>query len=509
MVVYRSAPRTHSGQTRPKTTKPTTHSSLQLMKPRFFTAATIALLMTTFAAFGAEKKPLKVFILAGQSNMVGMAKENTIQAIGLDPATAPMLKDLLDKDGNPVVCDQVTICTPAKGEGDKAQEERFGKLQTGYGGGKGTSIGPEYGFGIYAHKMLGEPILIIKTAQGGRDLMNQFRPPSAGPLPPADELTIETLKKKGMDLEEENKRRLNEAGGFQYRWMMAYIKKVLADPKRVCPDYDPEAGYELAGFAWFQGYNDFIGGYYPYVDPNGGKGSLKDYSEYTRLLGCFIRDIRKELNAPKLPFVIGVFGMDGKNPNSPNITAFRKAQAATAELPEFKGNVVNVFTENYWPEEISKMMNQVNALNQAKGEVNLEGEALAAWKAYKANRDLMKADDQPKKGKKNKGGEDEGGDDEAADAGNGGGGDVAGVDAGKPGKEQQEAKNAGKDLFRERFRANKELSRKLHVALFGEEGAKLLEVGMSNQSYHYWGSAKFYTRAGKAFAETLIEMGKK
>ena len=115
-------------------------------------------------------KPLKVFILSGQSNMVGMASTKTFPAIGMDPLTAPMLKDLLDKDGKPVVFDEVYICKAGDGEGPKAPVERFGKLEAGYGGGNGSNIGPEYTFGIYMHKMLNEPILIIKVARGGRDL---------------------------------------------------------------------------------------------------------------------------------------------------------------------------------------------------------------------------------------------------------------------------------------------------------------------------------------------------
>jgi Carbohydrate esterase, sialic acid-specific acetylesterase len=461
-------------------------------------------------ASGAKKKPLKVFILAGQSNMVGMGSVSTFPAIGMDPATAPILKDILDKDGNPVVCEEVYICKPGGEDPDnaKAPEEKFGKLEVGYGGGKGVRVGPEYGFGIYAYKMLREPILIIKTARGGRDLFNQFRPPSAGPLPPPDEATIEGLKKKGGDLEAEKTRRLNKDGGLQYRWMMDYVKNVLKDPKRVCPAYDPEAGFELAGFAWLQGYNDFIGGNYPYVDPNAGKASLKDYSEYTRLLGCFIRDIRKELNAPKLPFVIGVFGMDGKQPKNPNITAFRKAQAATAELPEFKGNVVNIMLEDFWPEEISKMMDEVNALMRTKGKVNLQGEALAAWNAYKTNKDLMEGKDQPKTAKKKKGKDDgdDGDNDTSVNDDDANDTDLADSGNKKLTKEQPQDKNPEKNQFKERFRADKELKKKFYEVYFGPEKAKLLEVGMSNQGYHYWGSAKFYTLSGKAFAEKLVEI---
>jgi|GEM_PF-6227112 alpha-galactosidase len=37
-------------------------------------------------------KPLKVYVLAGQSNMQSLAHKKTFAAIGEDPKTAPMLK---------------------------------------------------------------------------------------------------------------------------------------------------------------------------------------------------------------------------------------------------------------------------------------------------------------------------------------------------------------------------------------------------------------------------------
>lgn len=57
----------------------------------------------------AEAKPLKVFILAGQSNMEGPANIKTIDYIGDDPATAPMHKQMVGADGKPVVCDHAWI----------------------------------------------------------------------------------------------------------------------------------------------------------------------------------------------------------------------------------------------------------------------------------------------------------------------------------------------------------------------------------------------------------------
>ena len=88
--------------------------------------------------------------------------------------------------------------------------------------------------------------------------------------------------------------------------MIEHVRKVLADIKRVAPEYDPKQGYELAGFVWFQGFNDMINDWtYDDGDQPGG------YALYTKLLALFIRDVRKDLSAPKMPFVIGVMGIDG------------------------------------------------------------------------------------------------------------------------------------------------------------------------------------------------------
>ena len=55
------------------------------------------------------KKPFKVFILAGQSNMEGHAKVETFDYIGDDPATAPLLKRMRGADGKATVCDGTWI----------------------------------------------------------------------------------------------------------------------------------------------------------------------------------------------------------------------------------------------------------------------------------------------------------------------------------------------------------------------------------------------------------------
>ncbi len=303
-------------------------------------------------------KPLKVFILAGQSNMQGHANISTLNSMKDDPKTAPILKEILNDKGQPRVCEKVWISSVGcAGDGWSQVIEQKGKLGAGFGASP-QKIGPEYTFGIYMEKMLNEPILIIKTSWGGRNLHTDFRPPSAGPKT-FNEYTLSQWKKRKID-EKEEMAKINKNVGVFYRHMIEHVKKVLADIKRVVPDYDPAQGYELAGFAWFQGFNDIIDDwtYHDRMKPGG-------YDLYADLFAHFIRDVRKDLNAPKMPFVIGVMGIGGiKEGKKPPHLYFRAAQAAPALLPEFKGNVFIVKTELFWDDELDQLKEKRDALNR-------------------------------------------------------------------------------------------------------------------------------------------------
>ena len=145
--------------------------------------SSLALALLGVAVSHAQAKPLKVFVLAGQSNMQGHAHVRTLDVLGLDPKTAPMLEEIRNSDGTPRTIEQVWISSIGS-----SPEEKHGKLTVGYGASKeNEKIGPELTFGIYMQKLLGEPVLIIKTAWGGKSINTDFRPPSAGPFEFRDE----------------------------------------------------------------------------------------------------------------------------------------------------------------------------------------------------------------------------------------------------------------------------------------------------------------------------------
>ena len=324
------------------------------------------------------QKPLQIFILAGQSNMQGHAQVRTFEHIGLDPATAPMLAEMQNPDGTPKVCERVWISSI--GCGQQELQEQTGKLTAGFGAASnGPKIGPELTFGLYMQKCTDAPILLIKTSWGGKSINTDFRPPGAGPYA-FNETQLAQFQKQGKDIEALKSEKA-KATGVYYRLMIEHVRKVLADIKRVVPDYDAAQGYELAGFVWFQGWNDLVDtGTYPNRDKPGG------YDAYSETMAHFIRDVRKDLDAPKLPFVIGVLGVGGpveefradQQRYKSTYVNFRAAMAAPAKLPEFQGNVAAVFTEKYWDRELSDARAKEDALKQQAKKLVAEGKMTPA-----------------------------------------------------------------------------------------------------------------------------------
>lgn len=310
---------------------------------------------------------LKVFILAGQSNMQGHAHVRTFGAMALSPETAPLLEQMVGPDGQPKVCERVWITCIGCGE-----NEMTGRLTAGFGAqARGPKIGPEFTFGLEMEKRLPNPILIIKTAWGGKSLNTDFRPPGAGPYE-FNQTQLEALRRQGKDIAAAKAAKA-EATGRYYRLMMEHIRNVLADPARVCPAYDPAAGYEVAGFVWFQGWNDMVDrGTYPKRDQPGG------YELYSRLLAQLIRDVRAELGVPELPFVIGVMGVGGPTAQCPPEEQrhrtvhqnFRDAMAAPASMPEFAGTVAAVLTERYWDQEVAALRRRERELKPRLDAIN-------------------------------------------------------------------------------------------------------------------------------------------
>jgi hypothetical protein len=414
------------------------------LRDRFRDVAPLGLLLAAIcSAVPVQAAPLKVFILAGQSNMEGHARIETFDHIGDDPATAPLLARMRGPDGKPAVCDGVWMSYLTGHHDGSANGEGTGRLTAGFGARgdrptkDGGKIGPEFTFGLAMDAAFQEPVLLIKTAWGGKSLHTDFRPPGAGPY------VLNDYQRKlyhgppghGVpeDMEKWFAQKKADTGRF-YGMMIEHVRRVLADPKRVVPGYDAAQGYELAGFVWLQGFNDLVDGH---VYPERGKPGRFDV--YGDLLAQFVRDVRKDLAAPTLPFVIGVLGVDGLKAGR-DIVEFRKAMAAPAALPEFQGRVVAVETAPFWSEDLGAIDRKHEQVRQMRHFLNSK------------HKDHANAD-------------------------------------GHMTEKEKEA-----------------YVKKYESELISPAEAALWKRGASNAGYHYLGSAKTFALMGQAFADALLRL---
>jgi len=248
-------------------------------------------------------RPVQVFILAGQSNMEGAGAihgnekrnggQGSLAYLVKAPKTAPRFAHLVDAKGEWRVRDDVSI----------AYFDRKGGLTVGYGS-RNTSIGPELQFGHVVGDAIEAPVLIIKTAWGGKSLAKDFRPPSSG----------------------------GEVGPY-YTKMIETIREVLKDMESDFPQYKG-CGYEIAGFGWHQGWNDGC--------------SPGPVAEYETNMVNFIRDVRRDLGVKDMPFVIANSGFGGWNQKIDRRLGIMKAQADAANHPDFKQTAACVETRDFF-----------------------------------------------------------------------------------------------------------------------------------------------------------------
>lgn len=303
---------------------------------------------------------LKVYILAGQSNMQGHGQASTVSYMGYDPQTKPLHDKIVDENGNLRVYENIRIAAYSE-TGPGNDKMKAGPLTMGYGSdlASDTVCGPELAFGITMAERLGEPILIIKTAWGGKSLNTDFRPRSAGKyeLPPDTQALWDRYPNGAHGIPSQADRPTFWAGkekatGHYYRLMVKHVNETLADIKSVYPAYDPVQGYEIAGFVWFQGWNDMCDST-TYPDRNNPGG----YAEYTTLMAHFIRDVRQAFKAPGMHFVIGVIGVEGDKAKG-GLANLRSDMAAPAAMEEFSGTVAAVETKDFWDYRMAVMSRQ-------------------------------------------------------------------------------------------------------------------------------------------------------
>lgn len=305
----------------------------------------VSLGLDSVALAGEEGERVKVFLLAGQSNMEGHGQLRSLDHLGTDPEHGELLAKLKADDGSWAARDDVTIVW-------RANEKGSGPLTVGWGY-REHEVGPELMFGTLMGERYDQPVLLIKVAWGGKDVFCDFRSPSAGP--PTGDAAALLAKER----EKGNEREV----GFFYRKMIEEIRAGLDHLEELVPGYAGE-GYELAGMAWFQGWND-------YCRWREAPGVIEEYPD---TLAAMFRDLRKELDAPTMPIVVGEMGVGGEaieerardgDEAAKRMMAFRRAQRAVAEDRSL-AHVTFVPTARFWDVRLEELSRRRDEHRQAK-----------------------------------------------------------------------------------------------------------------------------------------------
>ena len=278
-----------------------------------------------FSGSALAEDTVKVFILAGQSNMEGKAKNSLYEHQATDPGTAGHFAHLR-KDGKWTERQDVFI----------KYLKRHGNLTLGYGSPKRTGVELEFGHAMGNH--FEEPVILLKAAWGGHSLHEKFRPPSAG-MPPQSKLE-QMLSQRRERVQKQNEKKnkndplptmedVTRPFGMSWRNMLGEVNELRDSYGTLFPALKGRK-LEIAGFVWFQGWNDMYGG-----------AEL----EYATNMKHFINDVRKELEIPELPFVIGVMGQNQSKPAKGAMAVIQEAQLSMERVPAFRGNVKAVRTD--------------------------------------------------------------------------------------------------------------------------------------------------------------------
>ena len=295
------------------------------MRTRFAVYPAALLIAITGLAEAAPAKPVKIFILSGQSNMTGRGglgdlnkpaadQKATLVRYIMAPENVEKYKFLHDgkqKDkGGWTVRDDVFI-TVGDWPHDATTGGKHGGLAPNYGGFRSVGFGPELGIGHALGDFYKEPVLLVKVAFGGCSLSVDMRPPSSG-----------------------------GKLGEKYPQIVKATTEAIEHLPEIIPGYKKEDGYEITGFFWNQGESDL---------------SPEASSEYEKNLVNLVTDLRKDVKAPDMKIVVATTGFGGrelvsftKDEQKVAIGKILAAQLTLPTRPEFKGAAATTETRDFY-----------------------------------------------------------------------------------------------------------------------------------------------------------------
>ena len=280
-----------------------------------------------FKTWDNDPNGIKVFILAGQSNMVGYGNVETgnsgagtvgsLRYLAVNDASLPDYNyaSLLTNPAQPATSAFRTRSDVKvwwrDGGANLGGTVRKGDLGPPFKGADNARIGPEFAFGhVIGDFYPSNNVLIVKSAWGGRSLVQDFRPPSA-------------VAARG-----------GRVGDF-FSAIIDDTRDVLTNLDTEFPEWSGQ-GYQIVGFGWHQGFNDLI--------------DATASAEYKDNLPDLIKNVREVFGKPNLPFAIASTGMDAGPVEPPPYAGYRtieKAQLWVAGVPK-PANVLSTDARPFW-----------------------------------------------------------------------------------------------------------------------------------------------------------------
>ena len=285
-----------------------------------------------------QDKPVQVFILLGQSNMLGFGRIDPIDKPGTLSRLVKQQEKyphLIDDQGRWTERKDVRNVHVMDARGDFKNLLNFRDMKNEWLTVKKGHIGPELQFGYIMGHLHDEPVLILKACIGNRSLGWDLLPPGSERYE-YDGKTYAGYKDNPSSwVEGQPKKEVAWYAGRQYDADTTHAKEVLKNLEKYYPGYQGQ-GYEIAGFVFWQGHKD---------------QNAAHASRYEQNLVHFIKTLRQDFQTPDAKFVLATIAFGGDALSGHGLT-IANAQLAvsgeTGKYPEFRGNVKAIDARPFW-----------------------------------------------------------------------------------------------------------------------------------------------------------------
>lgn len=297
-------------------------------------------------------QPVKVYIMLGQSNMLGFGRvgpEETIGSLEFLVKQKSKYPHLIDDAGKWMTRLDVRYVHVMDPRGvDYKELGKFNDVRNEWLT-PNKSFGPELGFGHVVGDFHDQPVLLLKACIGNRSLGWDLLPPGSERFEFDGKIyagykDVSNFWEKGAQ-----PKPVPWYAGRQYDADTAHANAVLENLEKYYPGYQGQ-GYEVAGFVWWQGHKD---------------QSAALAHRYEQNLVRLIKSLRHDFDSPDAKFVLATgCGNPGRDGFGLQIAEAQLAvDGGNEKYSDFKGNVRAVDVRPLWRDADVSPVNQGHHYN--------------------------------------------------------------------------------------------------------------------------------------------------